>query len=140
MKPLFAIAAVLAAAATPALAGDAADRAALLEAYAAEAGAADAGFAGFSAQRGETLFRTRWSGGDARTPSCTACHTDDPRQPGRNAKTGRPIEPVAVSVAPSRFTDPDEVEKQFRRDCDAVLGRACTPLEKGDYITFMQEQ
>lgn len=140
MKRPFLIAAVLAAAAAPAVAGDAADRAAMLAAYAAEATAADAGFTGFSAARGEALFRTVWSGGDPRTPACTACHTEDPRQPGRNAKTGRPIDPVAVSARPSRFTDPDEVEKQFRRDCEAVLGRACTPLEKGDYITFMQEQ
>ncbi|WP_404384320.1 DUF1924 domain-containing protein [Caenispirillum salinarum] len=124
----------------PALAGDAADRAAILAGYAERAAADDPAFTGFSAARGEELFRTRWAGGDARTPSCTACHTNDPRAQGRNAKTGRPIEPVAVSVEPDRFTDIDEVEKQFRRDCDAVLGRPCTPREKGDYIAFMQEQ
>lgn len=98
---------------------------------------ADAGHAGFSAQRGETLFRTQWRGGDERTPSCTSCHTDNPRQPGRNAKTGRPIDPVAVSANPKRFTDAAEVEKQFTRDCKNVLGRECTAREKGDYITFM---
>lgn len=130
----------LAAVPLPALAADAADRAAILDGYAAEARAADPAFTGFDAAAGETLFRTRWAGGDARTPACTTCHTDDPRSPGRNAKTGRPIEPVAVSVKADRFTDIDEVEKQFRRDCEAVLGRACTAREKGDYITFMQEQ
>lgn len=117
-----------------------ADRQAILDALAAEAGAADPGFSGFSAQRGETLFRTEWAGGDSRTPSCASCHTQDPRAQGRNAKTGRPIDPVAVSVSPKRFTDPEEVAKQFRRDCDSVLGRACTAQEKGDYITFMAEQ
>lgn len=124
----------------PALAGEAADRANILAGYARQAAADDPAFSGFSAARGEELFRTRRAGGDARTPACTACHTEDPRSQGRNAKTGRPIEAVAVSVDPERFTDIDEVEEQFRRDCDAVLGRACTPLEKGDYITFMQEQ
>ncbi|SOD92424.1 DUF1924 domain-containing protein [Caenispirillum bisanense] len=127
-------------AAAPAQAAGAAERAALLDGYAAAAKAADAAFAGFSAARGETFYRTEWAGGEPRTPSCAACHTADPRQPGRNAKTGRPIEPVAVSVTPSRFTDPDEVEKQFRRDCEAVLGRACTAQEKGDYITFLAGQ
>jgi hypothetical protein len=117
-----------------ALAGDA-RRDAILAGYAAKAGGA-----GFSAQRGEALFRTKWAGGDARTASCTACHTDNPRQPGRNAKTGRSIEPVAVSVNPGRFTDASTVEKQFARDCRSVLGRDCTPLEKGDYITFMAGQ
>ena len=72
--------------------------------------------------------------------SCTSCHTDNPKNAGRNAKTGRPIDPVAVSVNPSRFTDAGDVEKQFTRDCKSVLGRACTPLEKGDYITFMAGQ
>ncbi|MFA7429117.1 MAG: DUF1924 domain-containing protein [Rhodospirillaceae bacterium] len=115
-------------------------RDALLQDYAAEAKTADAGFAGFSAARGETLFRTRWAKGDERTPACTACHTDDPRQSGRNAKTGRAIDPVAVSANPKRFTDRDDVEKQFERDCESVLGRACTALEKGDYITFMMGQ
>jgi mono/diheme cytochrome c family protein len=122
-----------------ALAGDA-RRDRILADYAARARAADPGFVAFSAQRGETLFRSRWSGGDARTPSCTACHTADPRKPGQNAKTGRPIDPVAVSANPGRFTDAATVEKQFTRDCKSVLGRECTPLEKGDYITYLAGQ
>jgi hypothetical protein len=122
-----------------AVAGDP-KRDALVAEYAAEARRADPAFAAFSAQRGEALFRTAWKGGDPRTPSCTACHTADPRQRGQNAKTGRPIEPVAVSVNPRRFTEKAEVEKQFARDCRSVLGRACSPLEKGDYISFMAGQ
>lgn len=122
-----------------AMAGDA-RRDAILAGLAAEARKADPAFTGFSAQRGEALFRTRSAGGDARTPSCTACHTGDPRSSGRNAKTGRPIEPVAVSANPKRFTDRAEVDKHFVRDCASVLGRECTPLEKGDYVTFMAGQ
>lgn len=119
-----------------AFAADAA-RDALLADYAAQAKKADAAFAGFSAQRGEALFRTKWAKGDERTPSCTACHTENPKNPGQNAKTGRPIDPVAVSANPKRFTNAADVEKQFGRDCKSVLGRECTALEKGDYITFM---
>lgn len=133
-----AVALVVIGLAPPAEASDA--RRALLGGYARQARSDDAAFAGFSASRGETLFRTRWAGGDERTPSCSACHTDDPRQPGRNAKTGRGIDPVAVSVNPKRFTDAEEVEKQFRNDCKSVLGRACTAREKGDYITFMESR
>lgn len=132
------LAAAVAAASAPAWANPA--REALLAGYAAQAKADDPAFSGFAADRGETLFRTRWAGGDERTPACTACHTDTPRQAGRNAKTGRPVEAVAVSVTPDRFTDAERVEKQFRRDCDSVLGRACTAREKGDYITFMKGQ
>ncbi|MGD9885603.1 MAG: DUF1924 domain-containing protein, partial [Reyranella sp.] len=85
----------------------------------------DRAFTTFSAQRGEALYRTSWSGGDPRTTSCTACHTANPRQAGRNAKTGRPIDPVAVSADPRRFTDKATVEKHFLRDCKSVLGREC---------------
>lgn len=115
-------------------------RDALLADYAGQARQADPGFADFSARRGEALYRTRWAGGDPRTPSCTACHTPDPRQAGQNAKTGRPVDPVAVSVVPQRFTDRATVEKHFARDCRSVLGRECTALEKGDYITFLAGQ
>jgi mono/diheme cytochrome c family protein len=133
------LAAIVAVLPIVALAGDV-RRDKILADYAARARSADPGFTAFSAQRGETLFRSRWSGGDARTPSCAACHTADPRKPGQNAKTGRPIDPVAVSVNPGRFTDAATVEKQFTRDCKSVLGRECTPLEKGDYITYMAGQ
>ena len=38
------------------------------------------------------------------------------------------------------MTDKATVEKQFGRDCKSVLGRDCTAVEKGDYITFMAGQ
>lgn len=135
---LFILAAMICAPAL-ALAGNP-DRDAIVADYAKQARIADPEVDSFSAARGEDLFRTKWSGGDLRTPSCTACHTDNPKNTGRNAKTGRPIDPVAVSVNPSRFTDSNDVEKQFTRDCKSVLGRPCTPLEKGDYVTFMTGQ
>lgn len=122
------------------LAAGATGRAAILAGYARQAKAADSGFTAFSAQRGEALYRSQWAGGDARTPSCASCHTADPRQAGRNAKTGRPIEPAAVSTNPQRYTDAATVDKHFARDCKSVIGRDCTPLERGDYITFMQGQ
>lgn len=112
----------------------------ILDGLAAQARQENPAFGGFSAPRGEALFRTRWGGGDERTPSCTACHTENPTQAGRNAKTGRAIDPVAVSVNSKRFTDLEKVEKQFTRDCKSVLGRPCTAQEKGDYITFMAGQ
>lgn len=118
----------------------AADRGPVIAGYAAQAKAADPSFAGFSAQRGEALFRTAFSGGDPRTPSCTSCHTADPRAPGRNAKTGRPIDPMAVSANPQRYLVVSDLDKHFARDCKSVMGRDCTPLERGDFITFMSGQ
>lgn len=112
----------------------------ILADLAVQAKQADATFAGFSADRGGAFFRAAQAGGDPKTPACTACHTDSPKTPGQNAKTGKPIDPMAVSANPARFTNKDDVEKWFRRNCKEVLGRECTALEKGDFITFMASQ
>jgi hypothetical protein len=58
----------------------------------------------------------------------------------RTHAAGKSIEPVAVSVSPARYTDPAKVEKWFRRNCTEVLGRECTPLEKGDWLTYVISQ
>jgi hypothetical protein len=90
-------------------------------------------FSAFSARRGEAFFNARhgseWS--------CATCHTTDPRQPGRHAATGKTIAPLAPSANAERFTRPAEVDKWFRRNCNDVLGRACTPLEKGDVLAWL---
>ncbi len=112
-------------------------RDAILADYLARARAADPAFAGFSAARGETLFSAKHGGGAPETPSCTACHGTDPRRPGENVKTKKAIEPMAVSANPKRYTGLAEAEKWFKRNCKQVLGRECTPLEKGDFVTFM---
>lgn len=93
-------------------------------------------FDGFSAARGETLFRASHAGGKPETPACTSCHGDDTRAPGRT-RAGKVIEPLAASAAPERYTDTAKTEKWFLRNCRSVLGRECTPEEKGDFITFM---
>ncbi|GAB3123932.1 hypothetical protein GCM10027256_18860 [Novispirillum itersonii subsp. nipponicum] len=137
MKTALFIAAALLTAVSPALAAEgAAARQAILKTYQAEI----PGFTGFDAARGEALYRSVVAGSDPRITGCTSCHTANPRQPGQNAKTGRAIDPVAVSATPDRFTDADRVEKQFSRDCKTVLNRACTAQEKGDYITFLMGQ
>ena len=97
---------------------------------------AQAGGASFSAERGKALFMGRHTGGKPETPSCTTCHTTNLRGMGRT-RAGKPIEPMAVSANPNRFTDPAKVEKWFRRNCRSVLGRECTAREKGDVLTFL---
>lgn len=110
-----------------------------LTAYAVAAKAADPAFAGFSAARGQTLHSTAFALGKPDTPACTSCHGKDPRAAGRTL-SGKVIEPVALSVTPGRYADPAKVEKWFKRNCNEVLGRACTPLEKGDWLSFMRSQ
>lgn len=127
-------AAGLAAVTLPALAG--AGQNAVLAEYLKQAKAADAGFAGFDAARGKALFSADHMGGKPDTPSCTSCHGPDPRKGGQT-RAGKPIDPMAVSVQGDRFTDVAKTEKWFGRNCNSVLGRECTPQEKGDFITFM---
>jgi len=112
---------------------------AVLAALQAQAKAADAGFAGFSAENGKALFMATHSGGKPDTPACTTCHTDSPLNTGKT-RAGKAIEPMAVSANPQRFTDMEKVEKWFGRNCNSVLGRDCTPQEKGDVTTWLIAQ
>ena len=91
------------------------------------------------AARGETLFTTQHALGKPDTPSCTTCHGKTPFTTGAT-RTGKVIEPMAVSKTPDRYTDPDKVAKWFRRNCNSVLGRECTPQEKVDFLTYMSGQ
>lgn len=102
--------------------------------YAAEAGP------GFTptAKRGETFFRQRFAISD-KMPACVSCHTDNPAQPGQHAVTGKPIKPLAVAANGERFSDPAKVEKWFGRNCKEVVGRACTPGEKADFVAYLSE-
>lgn len=94
---------------------------------------------GFSAARGQILHTKNFAGGKADTPACTACHGTDSRGSGRTP-TGKTIDAVAISVTPTRYTNPAKVEKWFKRNCIEVLGRECTPQEKGDWLTYVISQ
>ncbi len=108
-------------------------RKAILEELAGKAGQP------FSAQRGAKLFAGRHKGGKPETPSCTSCHGKSPADTGRT-RAGKEIAPMALSISKERYSDARKVSKWFRRNCRSVLGRDCTPLEKGDFITFMESR
>ena len=114
----------------PATAGTASDQQGRFE---AELRAAGSSFSGFSAQRGEAFFNathgSEWS--------CASCHTRNPLVAGKHAKTAKPIAPLAPAANPDRFTDTATVDKWFRRNCNDVLGRSCTPHEKGDVLQYL---
>ena len=69
---------------------------------------------------------------------CSSCHTEDLRRPGKQAVTGKVIEPLAPSANPKRLTDPEHIEKWFLRNCKWTLGRECTPQEKGDFLVMIR--
>ena len=122
--------------ASPAFAGP---RESILGYLAAQAKAADPGFSAFSAERGKALFTKNFGTGSPETPTCTSCHGTTP-QSGGQTRAGKPIEPMAVSKVAHRYTDPEKVNKWFGRNCESVLGRECTPREKGDFLSYMLSQ
>jgi len=98
-----------------------------------------AGGAGpFSAAAGAAAWQRQVPADDGTAPrSCVTCHGADPRAPGRHARTGKMIEPLAPAANPARLSDPATIEKWFRRNCEWTWARACTPQEKGDFLSFL---
>ena len=112
-------------------------RDAILAELLAQAKKDEAGFTGFVAERGAAFYRATHPGG--KQGACTSCHGNSPLDKGKT-RAGKDIEPMAVSKSPARYTDKAAVEKWFTRNCQDVLGRACTAKEKGDFITYMMGQ
>jgi len=140
LKIFLAAAIVTGTALLPAVASADPARDAILAGYLTQAKAEDPAFTDFSAERGQAFYLATQTGGKPDTTACQACHGADPRVAGKNVKTGKVIEPMAVSANPKRFTVAEDIEKWFGRNCKDVLGRACTAAEKGDYVTFLVSQ
>jgi hypothetical protein len=112
---------------------------AVLGRYAQLAKASDDKFVNFSVDHGRAFYLAVHGEGSSETPSCSTCHTKDPKNMGQT-RAGKDIAPMAVSKTPDRFTDFEKTEKWFGRNCKSVLGRECTPVEKGDFISFLSSQ
>lgn len=129
-----------------------------LASYAAQAKHADTSFAGFSAERGRAFYFRVHTIDDGSELSCATCHHADPRKQtiahkdqipcrachvtfhepasGRSATVGD-IRALAPSANPDRFTNEWKVEAWFDWNCKLLLKRQCTPVEKGDVITWL---
>lgn len=110
---------------------------AILRGYYDESKKSDPKFKGFDVERGKSFYHAERPGKDGKAISCAKCHTPDPRLPGQSS-AGKVIQPMAPSVNPKRFTDKAKVEKWFKRNCMDVYQRACSSLEKGDFIKYLQ--
>jgi hypothetical protein len=89
----------------------------------------------FDPAAGEALWQKEFG-----SKSCTSCHAESTRNPGRNELTGKPIEPMAPSVNPERLTRKQQITKWLLRNCKSTLGRECTAQEKGDVLTWLSGQ
>ncbi len=117
----------------------AAARQAILDHFAAEARKTDPGFKGFSAAAGKAFFLAHPPHSRPATPSCSYCHTTNVHNWGKT-RAGKRIAPMAVSLSPQRFSRMSKVARWFFRNCRSVYGRVCTPVEKGNFITYMMSQ
>jgi len=95
----------------------------------------------FSATRGHELWKQTFvDSKSGQKRSCTTCHTSNLRKAGKHARTGKTIQPMAPSANSKRLTDHRKIQKWFRRNCKWTLGRACSPQEKGDILTYLSQQ
>lgn len=96
---------------------------------------------GYTASAGGTPVLARgqdfFTNTHGREWSCASCHGALPTQTGKHAATGKPIAALAPGFNPQRFTDTDKTEKWFRRNCNDVVGRACSPSEKADVLAWL---
>lgn len=86
-----------------------------------------------SATRGEKFFTSK----HGKDWSCATCHNAPPINDGKHASTDKTIAPLAPSFNAKRFTDEAKVNKWFKRNCNDVLSRECTPLEKADTLAYL---
>jgi hypothetical protein len=97
--------------------------------------------AGYSRQAGSAAQAARgqafFAGRHGREWSCSSCHGNPPVQAGKHAATGKTIAAMAPAANPDRFTDAAKTEKWFRRNCNDVVGRECTPAEKADVLAWL---
>ena len=105
------------------------------------AGYATAGGGPFSAAEGELLWQRPGSdtNGSDNKRRCSSCHGTDLGQPGRHQRTRKPIAALSPSVEPGRLSDPKKVKKWLLRNCKWTWGRVCTVQEKGDLLSFIQQ-
>jgi cytochrome c peroxidase len=91
----------------------------------------------FSAETGRQLWIKSFADASGNKRSCTTCHTSDPKQTGKHARTGKRIEPLAPSVNPERLIQEREIRKWLTRNCKWTLGRECDAQEKGNLLTYL---
>lgn len=94
----------------------------------------------FSVERGKDLWFRQGIQKEGKLRNCGSCHGDNHPLKGKHAKSGKVIEPMALSVNPERYTELKKIEKWFKRNCKWAWGRECTAQEKGDLLTYLLQQ
>lgn len=86
-----------------------------------------------SVDRGQKFFTTK----HGKEWSCSTCHSNVPNVLGEHVETQKRIKPLAPALNPKRFTDEAKVDKWFKRNCEDVLGKECSPQQKADVLAWL---
>lgn len=86
-----------------------------------------------SAVRGEVFFATKRLHGW----SCATCHHAPPKRAGAHIKTKKTLRALAPAFNERSLTQQRKADKWFRRNCNDVVGRACSAQEKADVIAYL---
>jgi len=103
--------------------------------YAAHVKAIDPSYK-LTAEAGRAFYVKKYSR-KGKEESCASCHTDNPAKAGKHTETDKPIQPLSPAADAKRFSNLQRVEKNFKVHCQDIIGRDCTPQEKGDYIIYL---
>lgn len=103
--------------------------------YAAHVKGIDPGYK-LTANAGRAFYIKKYTR-KGKEESCASCHTDNPAGEGKHTDTGKKIQSLSPAVSTKRFSNLQHVEENFTRHCQDIIGRDCTPQEKGDYITYL---
>ncbi len=107
------------------------------EQYAKHAQVANPGFKP-TAEAGRDFYTKKYERRkDNKEEACASCHTDNPLNKGKHVDTGKPIQPLSPVTNPQRFSDLQKVETKFKKHCNNIIGRDCTPAEKSNYVTYL---
>jgi len=96
-------------------------------------------FSGFDALRGKEIFTSTHTGKQGKPMACTSCHTLNLASPGKNALTGKVIDPLSPRANPQRLTSTKDVTKWLRRNFMDVYAREGTAQEKGDVLAYIMK-
>jgi hypothetical protein len=96
-------------------------------------------FSGFDATKGKEIFTSTHTGKQGKPMACTSCHTTDLANSGKNALTGKVIDPLSPRANPQRLTSTKDVTKWLKRNFMDVYAREGTAQEKGDVLTYIMK-
>lgn len=101
--------------------------------------AENSSFSGFDPARGKEIFTSTHIGKQGKPMACTSCHTVNLASSGKNALTGKVIDPLSPRANLQRLTSTKEVTKWLKRNFMDVYAREGTAQEKGDVLTYIMK-